>query len=64
MTETFEWSTKVSELEMLIEKIANPYKRKSLTDRFIRLISRSRKTPNLRAHSFKAIQDWVARLTD
>ena len=64
LSATFQWSGKVGELEKLIEKVSNPYNRQSLTDRLIRLVARARKTPNLRAHSFGAIADWVSRITE
>ena len=64
LSSTFQWSGKVGEIEKLIEKVANAYTRQSLTDRLIRLVARARKTPNLRAHSFGAIQDWVNRISE
>ena len=62
--DSFEWSTKVSELEKLIENVSNPYTRQSLTDRYVRLVQRARKTPNHRAHSFEPIQKMVVRLVE
>ena len=64
MAEVFEWSTKVSELEKLIEKIANPHTRQTMLDRFIQLVSRARKVPNNRAHSFGVIREMVIKVAD
>ena len=62
--EDFEWSTKVGELEKMIEKIANPYTRQTMLDRFIKLVSKARKTPNDRAHSFNVIKSLVGKIAE
>ena len=64
LPEDFEWSTKVVELEKMIEKIANVYTRRTMLDRFIKLVAKARKTPNDRAHSFNVIRDLVGRLAE
>ena len=35
-----------------------------MLDRFIKLVSKARKTPNDRAHSFKVIRDMLGRLCE
>ena len=62
--EDFEWSTKVGELEKMIEKIVNPYTRQTMLDRFIKLVSKARKTPNDRAHSFNVIRNLVGKISE
>ena len=60
----FEWSTKVCELEQMIEEIANPYTKQTMLDRFIKLVAKARKTPNDRAHSFNVIKNMVGRICE
>ena len=64
LPDDFEWSTKVCELEHMIEKIANPYTKQTMLDRFIKLVAKARKTPNDRAHSFNVIKDMVGRICE
>ena len=61
---SFHWSTKVGELEQLIVKIQNPLSKQMMLERFIKLISKARKTPNERAHSFGIIREMVGRLAE
>lgn len=62
--EDFEWSTKVGELEKMILQIANPYTRQTMLDRFIKLVSKAKKTPNDRAHSFNVIKTLVGKIAE
>ena len=48
----------------MIEKIANPYTRQTMLDRFIKLVSKARKTPNDRAHSFNVIKSLVGKIAE
>ena len=48
----------------MIEKIVNPYTKQTMLDRFIKLVSKARKTPNDRAHSFNVIRGMVGRLCE
>ncbi len=61
---SFQWSSKVGELEALIHKIRNPLSKQMMLERFIKLVSKARKMPNERAHSFKIIQSMVGRLAE
>lgn len=58
------WDTKVSVIEKLIGEIQNPMTRQMMLERFIKLVSKARKTPNERAHSFGVIRTMVGRLAD
>ena len=60
----YEWSTKVGELEQMIEQISNPYTQRTVLDRFIKLVAKARKTPNDRAHSFNVIRTMVGRVCE
>jgi len=64
LPEDFEWSTKVGELEQMIDQIANSYTKQTMLDRFIKLVSKARKTPNDRAHSFNVVREMVGRLSE
>jgi len=58
------WNTKVSVVEKLICEIQNPMSKQMMLERFIKLVSKARKTPNERAHSFGVIRSMVGRLAD
>jgi len=49
------WDCRVETIETLITKIANPYTKKMLSDRYVSLLCKARKTPNDRALSFSVI---------
>ena len=51
----FTWSTKVGELEQLINAIQNPLSKQMMLERFIKLVAKARKMPNDRAHSVGVI---------
>ena len=61
---SFNWSTKVGELERLINQIQNPMSKQMMLERYIKLVSKARKTPNERAHSFSVIRNMVCRLSE
>ena len=58
------WNTKVGVVEKLILNIQNPLSKQMMLERFIKLVSKARKTPNERAHSFGVIRQMVGRLAD
>ena len=49
------WDCRVETIEKLISEVANPYTKKMLSDRYVSLLCKSRKTPNDRALSFSVI---------
>lgn len=58
----FNWSCKVSELEQTIARIKNPYTKKTMQDRYNTFITKAKKIPNDRAHSYNAIRSMVSAL--
>lgn len=58
------WNTKVNVIEKLIHQILNPLTKQMMLERFIKLVSKARKTPNERAHSFGVIRQMIGRLAD
>ena len=60
--DTFSWSVKVDEIEKLIEKVKNPYTKRSLTEKYVQLVAGARKTPVQRAHSFGVFQELLEEL--
>ena len=59
-----QWNTKVSVVEKLICEIQNPMTKQMMLERFIKLVSKARKTPDERANSFGVIRRMVGRLAD
>jgi len=49
------WDCRVETIEKLITEVANPYTKKMLSDRYVSLLCKARKTPNDRALSFSVI---------
>lgn len=61
---SFSWDCRVSQIEKLINQIQNPMTRQMMLERFIKLVSKARKTPNEKAHSFGVIREMVGRLAE
>lgn len=64
LLDTFTWSTKVLELENLIQKIQNPLSQQMMLERFIKLVAKARIMPNDRAHSVGVIRNMVSRIAE